>query len=237
MATMTELIQKLIAHEKSAREIGNLAEAEAFATKAAELLFKYNLSMSDVEVKQQEKDEPIDREFVRMGGKRAIWMEMLASAVATACFCKHRIVLGTDTQCFIGRTSDRATARALFCHLVGCAESICLKEKLTLRERNPMHSPRARQKWAAEWGKSFFIGFANAVANRLSAQRRQLSGETGGSALVLRKDLALQQWEAAQAKPKEARALKIKVKATGGYEAGLRAGQSVNLTPHAQLGG
>ena len=237
MANMPELIQKLIAHEQSARAIGNLAEAEAFATKIADLMFRHNLSMSDVEIKQQERDEPIDKEFVRMGGNRALWMEMLASAVATACFCRHRIVLGSDTQVFIGRTSDRAAASALFRHLVGCAVSIQAKEKLALRDRNPFIEARARQKWAAEWGKAFLLGFAKAVSDRLRVQRHQLTGETGGSALVLRKDNALRMWEAQQQKGKPARALKIKIKATGGYEAGIRAGQNVTLKPHAQLRG
>ena len=56
MTSLTEKLQKLIAHEKSARATGNLQEAEAFAAKIAELLFRHNLSMSDVEIKQQEID-------------------------------------------------------------------------------------------------------------------------------------------------------------------------------------
>jgi hypothetical protein len=68
MPKMTELLQKLIAHEQSARAIGNTAEAEAFAMKIADLMFRHNLSMSDVEIKQQEQDEPIDREIVELGG-------------------------------------------------------------------------------------------------------------------------------------------------------------------------
>jgi hypothetical protein len=71
---------------------------------------------------------------------------------------------------------------------------------------------------------------------RLQEQRKQLSGETGGTALVLRKDTALRQWEEENKAEKETRALTVKIRATGGYEAGVRAGQSVNLKPHAALG-
>jgi hypothetical protein len=120
-------------------------------------------------------------------------------------------------------------------HLVGCAQAICAKEKLALRDRNPCTSPRARQKWAHEWGKAFLLGFARAVFERLAAQRKQLAGETGGTALILRKDGALKRWEEQHKPGNPARVLKVKLKATGGYEAGIRAGQSVNLKPHAAL--
>lgn len=50
-------IQKLLTHERSAREIGSTAEADAFAAKASELLRKYKLSMSDVELAKQRELE------------------------------------------------------------------------------------------------------------------------------------------------------------------------------------
>ena len=133
-----------------------------------------------------------------MGGKRAAWMEILASAVSTACFCKWLIVPGGDTQVFVGRTSDREAAGSMYRHLVGCATSICNMEKRALRDRNPYTDRRQRQQWASEWGDSFLLGFATTVATRLRATRQQLTNESGGTALVLRKDAALQQWWAQQ---------------------------------------
>jgi len=138
MTAVTERLQKLIAMEQSARKIGNIAEAEAFAAKVAELLFRHNLSMSDIEIKEQEQNEPIDREYVAGNKGRSPWMEILAKAVATACFCKHMIIGKTSTQIFVGRTSDRQAAASLYKHLIGCAVSMCNVEKRKLRDRNPM---------------------------------------------------------------------------------------------------
>lgn len=45
-----EKLRKLIAMEQSARSIGSLAEAEAFASKVQELLSKHKLEMSEIEL-------------------------------------------------------------------------------------------------------------------------------------------------------------------------------------------
>jgi hypothetical protein len=199
MTSMTDKLQKLIAMERSARQIGNVAEAEAFAAKVAELLFKHNLSMSDVEVKEQEQNEPIEREYVRGKKGRCVWMEMLAGAVATSCFCRWMIVQSTSTQIFVGRTSDRQAAASLFAHLVGCATSMCNSEKRKIRDINPYVDNYERAVWARDWGKSFLLGFAMAVSKRLTDQRRDLAAESqSGAALVLRKDAAIAQWFAQQ---------------------------------------
>ena len=44
-----EKLRKLIAHEKSARSIGNIHEAEAFASRIQTLLDEHKLSMGEVE--------------------------------------------------------------------------------------------------------------------------------------------------------------------------------------------
>lgn len=60
-----EKLRKLIAMEQSARSIGSLAEAEAFASKVQELLSKHKLEMSEIELDEQEESDPIDWEEVR----------------------------------------------------------------------------------------------------------------------------------------------------------------------------
>ena len=60
MATdqIIEKLRKLIAHEQSARTIGNIAEAEAFASKIQDLLTAHKLDMSEVDF--QARDIEID---------------------------------------------------------------------------------------------------------------------------------------------------------------------------------
>ncbi len=47
-------LSKLIAKEESARELGNQAEAEAFASKVQELLFQYELDLGDIKDREAE---------------------------------------------------------------------------------------------------------------------------------------------------------------------------------------
>lgn len=53
---LVEKIQKLLAKQESANEVGNLEEANAFALKVSELLLKHNLSMFDIKDTKRKND-------------------------------------------------------------------------------------------------------------------------------------------------------------------------------------
>ena len=50
-----EKLQKLLRKADSAKEVGNLAEAEAFANKASEILMEYNLSREQIDLEDKPK--------------------------------------------------------------------------------------------------------------------------------------------------------------------------------------
>ena len=56
MENHLEKIKKLIAHQKSAQEMGSVKEAEAFAKKVQNLLDKYNVSLEDIPLDQVKND-------------------------------------------------------------------------------------------------------------------------------------------------------------------------------------
>lgn len=130
-----EKLIKLIAHEKSARGIGNQAEAEAFASRIQELLTRHKLSMSEVEFQFREEREPIGRTEVRgydIGGRSKTcltpWRHQIASAIAYA-NGSHCVYHATDksTFYFIGRESDREIAKILYVYLIELGEELCTK--------------------------------------------------------------------------------------------------------------
>ncbi len=121
-----ELLQKLINHEKSARSIGNLAEAEAFASRIQELLFKHKIEMTDVEFSEQEKNEPIAEDFLNendLTGESSFrkskqsWVGILLGAAAKANFCDVIGAARGNSYYMIGRDSDKQIARQLFKYL------------------------------------------------------------------------------------------------------------------------
>src|SRR5216683_5217426 len=88
-------LAKLISHEKSARSIGSVDEAEAFAAKIQALMFKHKLEMTDIEF-EQEQNEPVLSERLeeedvigvrRESTRRQRWVDILVRAVARANFC------------------------------------------------------------------------------------------------------------------------------------------------------
>ncbi len=134
MQNIIELLQKLINHERSARSIGNIAEAEAFAVKIQTLLTEHKLSMSEVEYQEQEKFDPIGNEVVgadQVGmkdGRFEYWLGCLASAIAENFFC-HALRFSASRKInFVGRNSDRAAAVEMYGHLVRTANALCEKE-------------------------------------------------------------------------------------------------------------
>src|ERR1017187_8732928 len=93
--SVMEKLRKLIAHEESARSMGSLAEAEAFAGRIAEMLTQHRLERSDVEVKA-ETAEPIGQDRVtaeEAGVKKGAqnvavaWQVCLARGVCKATGC------------------------------------------------------------------------------------------------------------------------------------------------------
>ena len=230
---MIEKLQKLIAMEKSARSIGNLAEAAAFAAKVQELLFKYNLDMSEVEIKTQEAEEPVDQSRVQgvMRGGRQRWLELLAAIVARSCFCQTLIVPTTTIQIFVGRTSDRMAAATLFLHLATSALELCRRELKAALMEHPWKDTR----WRREWRKSFYLGFVAAIYQRLTVERSELESATGGCALVLRKSEAVTNWMQTHQTGGKARKVETKARIAAGYFQGHAAGMNVSTSAQPRL--
>ena len=232
---MVEKLQKLIAMERSARTIGNLAEAEAFASKIQELLFEHGLSMSEVEIQEQEKDEQVDRAFVRdiVSGGRCAWLETLSGAVASSCFCRRHVVPGRSAQVFIGRTSDREAAVTLLQMLSSTALDLARKAAKEKVFDRAMYYEDEIPRERSNFRKSFLHGFADAIDSRLNVGRHQLEGVEGGSALVLRKDAAIQEFIGD--KVKVARSTFSGPSDSGGYRLGYKAGQGASVSARKQL--
>ena len=70
MENVIDKLRKIMAHAASAREIGNLAEAEAFAAKAQELLLRHKLDMTEVEFAAESSRAGYERRVFGDGNTR-----------------------------------------------------------------------------------------------------------------------------------------------------------------------
>jgi len=180
-----ETLQKLINHQRSADDIGNVAEAEAFAAKIAELLFTHKLSMSEVEIAAEERDEPVSQESV--DGFTAPWAGVLAMGVCSASFCK--VIRSHNGYVFIGRPSDRQAAITMFRYLSVMGKSLCdagVKAYKQTEEFTYASTWRPSVGIVRNWNVSFLRGYAQALYNRLKLERQALttSAEAAGTSLM-----------------------------------------------------
>lgn len=130
---VVEKIQKLKAHAESAQRIGSEAEAEAFASMIQQLLLKYKLSMTDVDLAEERVSDPIgarevDWQDVRVRRARVAWMERLADVVARAYFCRMLVHRGSSALTLVGRKSDVDLAEFMLVTLTRAAERIAERE-------------------------------------------------------------------------------------------------------------
>lgn len=200
MSDILEKLKKLLAHQRSAEKIGSQAEAAAFAAKVQELLFANKLSMNEIDVQEQERDEPIEKQYVSAADlgfarlrQRVEWMEDLANAVARNFFCRILVVEGSNTIVFVGRETDRQAVIQMFGHLAQMATELAADELTRWKNGGGMEIEsddsfndygelRSDAVRSRIFKRSFLRGFVSAISTRLRENRKDLEDNAGQSA-------------------------------------------------------
>lgn len=209
--SVLELLAKLMRHEQSAREVGSLAEAEAFASKVQQLLTAHKLDMSEIDFEQREQFEPIGRENVfasdigiKRRNKRIEWQEGLAFAIATCNGCQLLITNASNAVFFVGRTSDRQACAQVYVRFVRMAfdlaeksaeESKGAQREKCMKRNGQWYNGAVFAHWMRAYKNSFCVGFSSAIQSRFHAQVRQMEeakktaeGENCSAMVHMRKD-------------------------------------------------
>lgn len=182
-------IQKLLALTTSSNE----NEAAVAASKAQELLLKYNLSMTQVEGYNAEKTLPIIEQIVG-SGNLPDWQSRLAGVVARNNLCSvftsgSRLVwVGRETNIQVGRyltdtlMSDLERLATeywngiLFARKFGFAKG----EELTIHGR--------------VWKQGFYFGAIEVISKRLRESKASLAQDGNMSALIVKEDTSVAQY-------------------------------------------
>jgi hypothetical protein len=233
VATIIETLQKLIAHESSARTLGSIAEAEAFASKIQELLFRHNLTMAELSPGDDRTDNnTIGQDNLRAedwGFERSrqsvMWRAQLANAVASSMMCKLLRVPSSDRLILIGTATNRAAASALIAHLMRLAADSA--DYAFRAYDGPIHGKT--------WKTSYLLGFASAINSRLSENTLTLTSSTpSAGAMVLASQTALSNY-VSQAIGRVRSGPRAKVNSGSAYSAGFERGSNVSLKARASL--
>lgn len=227
-----ERVRKLFRHAESAGELGNQAEAEAFAAKANELLIQHKLDAAMLDYTEDQPEEAADvneydpRDL--FGTKTATgWRSVLLNVVTKAHFCRA-IRLSSGRVAVVGAKSDRDVAMYLIDQLLRIAPKLAAKaipEPLSHWHRT---TRRDRNAW--------LMGFASGVGEKLRQAREAV--EQNPHALVVlntanaKTDVAFRQ---AFPQTQKARSSRFTGSADA-YAAGKAAGRSHSFT-HGVRGG
>lgn len=190
---LIDRLRKLKAMAESAAAIGNQAEAEAFATKVQDLLTEHKVAMSEVDLQEQEADDPLGYHEYHPGQRgfdpfddrakkrRVQWIEQLAMTVAEAHFTK--MILNLDrsdrvvTYLFVGRQSDVELATYVF--------TVLGRNGITMAKKEYDRAKREGRD-TRDWYKTFLLGYQRAITTRYARERDRLERQlkTAGTSLV-----------------------------------------------------
>jgi hypothetical protein len=217
-------IKKLIRHEQSARLIGNVEEAAAFAGRINELLMRHKIAAEQVSVDNEPERPRVGEDRVKAGsysvryGRGYVPREdnCLMQVVAEAHFCKGIAMPGSNTILLIGADEDRAVAIEMFRFLSSTMKRLARRDEEICR--------RAR-KSVRKFKPYFYRGFTNTLVRRYFEMR-----ETNECTALVRADALVKQYvesnyETVESKPRKQ---KDRINHTA-YFHGVVAGSNVDL--------
>lgn len=203
---LLEKLAKIKAHAESAKDIGNEAEAQAFAGMLQNLLLKHKLEMTDIQYIKEMESEPIiqsdpkiqwDRERkryfyvdfpdVEVVMRRVGWMEQLAQVVAEYNACRILVVEGRSYIMFVGHKSNVAICEYLFITMLRTADKLSAKAAMKFR-REARAAAGGAGYTPGGYRESFLKGFITRIQKRLEDEKNAFGGNTGTALVRVNKE-------------------------------------------------
>lgn len=201
-------------------------EALSAASKVAELLDRYDLSLTDVEM----REAPCERLEYETWGKKRIPIDGCVGAVAHFCDCRvwrEKNQAGEARYVFFGLRSDVAVAYYLT-ELIDAA----VRSELGRYKTSPDYR-RFRHKERHLANASFALGMVTSIANKLTAMksvRDEVNSSTGRDLVALKTAIVDTELEKLDLNLRRQRNGKRMVSMTA-YEAGRTAGALLAINP------
>ena len=228
--SILEKLKKLIKHERSAREIGSIAEAEVFAEKIQEFCDAYNLSVSEIdvdEIKSTIGSEAVDLKLTHR------WQEVFAMNLAEIHGC---VLVRTRTGTIvIGNEIDRLILIEIWEYFQDLGQAFAdryIREYQATaayrrKRRKHLHSRRERE--------SFCLGFVIAIVRRFRERHdAAIAASQNSTALIFigNKLAEADAWKDKNLQTRTSTRPKLKLSnlRDDAFERGIEAGDSVALT-------
>jgi Protein of unknown function (DUF2786) len=207
-------------------------EALAAAAKVAELLDQHDLSLSDVEI----REEPCERAVVETYRRQRVPLDGCVNAIAAFCDCRvwrEKNSEGEHRYVFFGLSPDVAVAHYI-ADLVSTA-MVVEASRFKLTAGYLRYRPADRRTVSA----SFLHGMAASIGGKLIAMKHErdaVNAGTGRDLVVVKQAVVDQELAKLGMRFGRARATGRRVAATA-FEAGQAAGRNLRINPGVGVAG
>lgn len=173
-----DTLRKLINHERSTRELGNVEEATAFAAKIQSFIDKYNIELSEIDLTVEENDI---RSETLVADCKQQWMKFLLVHIAEINGCS--IVFRTQGYDVYGQPMDIeivATLYEYFCELGLHLQKLgIISYKMSPEYRRKRKKTRATLSFKDSFGLGIAAGNAVTLSPNVIAGKnsKQLGGQ------------------------------------------------------------
>lgn len=226
-STIIERLKKLIRHERSAREIGNVAEAAAFAAKIQQFVDRYNIELSNISV-DVEIDDIVSQFSTAACGQK--WMKLLLHNIALINGCS--VVFSGRTFEIHGTDIDIQLVSTLYEYFADLGIHLQKLAVISYKLSPDYKRKRKKARHTLNFKESFGLGYAMILVTRLKQQQAESS--RGSQALIFIGNKLQRAQSRARALGSESRRLAVKKERyrDPAFGHGVRAGYSVALTPN-----
>lgn len=223
-----EKLRKLIAMEASAREIGNQAEAEAFAAKIQQLMIEYELEMDDLAGGASQRVHNVGQEWFDTtpltGSHESNWVAILYCYCGKSSFCKVVLspIFNEKAPMRVTIYGD-ATNRELLHYMI--AQLVVKLKELARSSFKKYDGPDKRNTYF----RSFYRGACVGVRDKLLAEmKKEEDARPQVHGLVLNKMGAVQKYLNDNGIT-FGKASMTKTSSSSGYTDGYSSGRSVTI--------
>lgn len=239
---------KLKAHMESAKKIGSLQEAEAFASMLQRMLAQHKLEMTDLEYVKMTDADPVSthridytkHKDVKLRKQRIQWIEDLASCVARAFLCRILVHDKSSRITLVGRKADCEMAEYMFVTMQR------LVERISHNEWWKAHREKVKRGYTNEEAReelsgfrpAFIQSFVRRISERYDEERAKMRNENAGSTALVRLDMKPVDDFVAEKFTTTAKTLSTKIAThSEGWHRGRKVANDLNLTPNAMKTG
>ena len=176
-STIIERLKKLIRHERSAREIGNVEEAAAFAAKIQQFVDRYNIELSNISV-DVEIDDIVSQFSTAACGQK--WMKLLLHNIALMNGCS--VVFSGKSFEIHGTDIDIQLTSTLYDYFAELGIHLQKLAVISYKLSPDYKRKRKKARYTLNFKESFGIGYTTMLITRLKQQ--QAESARGSQAMI-----------------------------------------------------